>query len=120
MATKPERWLLAEALAHEDGETQAQFFNAFFAELQAACRGNDRRHTAQSQTPYIAEYLDAHARDCIKALAGDVEYEDEREKERAARWAPAKQEFHDLERRIGQARETLAELERAQDERKAG
>jgi hypothetical protein len=108
--SKPERWLLAEALAHEDGETQAQFFNAFFAELNTACRADNRRKDATAQTPYIAPHLDGCARKCIAALASDCEYEEQSDRERSQKWAPTRQELYDLERRIAEAEAKLAEV----------
>lgn len=56
---------IAEHLAQLDGDTQADFFSVFAAELSEACEDN---HRLDLQTLAIAEKLDSKARHFVIQL----------------------------------------------------
>ena len=58
--------LFARALAHADGEEQAEFLNDFFRELVYACRVGHR--DSEEQLVHIAPHLELQARAGVEDL----------------------------------------------------
>lgn len=110
------RDLIAIALAEADSEEQGAFFNAFFREVYAMCRGN--KHRGEEQVTFIARFLDGTARTAIKEFAGCVDWEIEQDQERRSAECVSRQQLHKLQEEVRQLETRKRQLEEDMGEAK--
>ncbi len=100
----------ARGLACADECEQAEFFNAFFRELDAACKAHNS--SGEQQLYSATRHLDGPARRLVTEWAKAVEYEREQDRQRNAEHAVDRETFYKLQQEV---RELQAKKEKLED-----